>query len=227
MSIPSHHSTPEKSRGGGPRTPAGKAASSRNATTFGLFATRDFIRPEEQSIYDQFAESLQNELAPEGILELNLANEIRRATWRLRRCGQIEESFSCPVADSTQQDPMQQESTAPLQLSVDRARSQAHRLLHKCTAELRKLQSEREYRRRHRDPVTDESRLGLCDLRSVRKQVDEHRRFELYSQKMSAETALDAAFIAKHSKVSATAASSFSTGRPTLVPMRSFDTGPK
>jgi len=31
-----------------------------------------------------------------------------------------------------------------IQLSVDRARSQAHRLLHKSTAELRKLQSERQ-----------------------------------------------------------------------------------
>ena len=33
-----------------------------------------------------------------------------------------------------------------VQKSVDRSRAQAHRLLHKCTAELRKLQTERQAR---------------------------------------------------------------------------------
>jgi hypothetical protein len=89
---------------GGPCTPEGRAISSRNAITYGLFATRDFIRPGESETYDEFAKSLEDQLAPRGMLELNLADEIRRAMWRLRRCSQIEEGFS-----GTNEDPMQQE----------------------------------------------------------------------------------------------------------------------
>ena len=33
----------------GPRTEAGKSASSKNGTTLGLFAATDFIRPAEQT----------------------------------------------------------------------------------------------------------------------------------------------------------------------------------
>ena len=33
--------------------------------------------------------------------------------------------------------------TEKIQLTIDRARAQAHRILHRCTAELRKLKSER------------------------------------------------------------------------------------
>src|ERR1022692_2030796 len=175
--------TPEKSHGGGPRTEAGKAASSQNAITFGLFATRDFIRPDEQSTYTEFAQALHADLAPVGMLELNLADEIRRAMWRLRRCGQIEENFSGP----TEQDPMQQEATASLQLSVDRARALSHRLLHKCTAELRKLQTERQYRNEYFDKGTDTSQLGVCDLRAVQKNIDSQHVRQFRHQKLEDE----------------------------------------
>jgi hypothetical protein len=145
IELPSQTST----RGGGPRTESGKAASSGNAITHGLFTTRDFVRTAEKPAFDELTASLHTSLVPEGPLELNLVHEIRSTIWRLRRCGQIEENFAAsePIdADTPTSDPMQQESTARLQLAVDRARAQSHRLLHKCTAELRKLQTERLYR---------------------------------------------------------------------------------
>ena len=185
--------TPEKIHGGGPRTEAGKAASSQNAITYGLFATRDFIRPDEQSVYTEFAQSLRAELAPLGMLELNLADEIRRAMWRLRRCGQIEEYFSGPI-----EDPMQQEATARLQIAVDRARSQAHRLLHKCTAELRKLQTERQYRNEYFAQGTDVSQLGLCDLRTVQKNIDSQHVREFRHQKLEDEAVINAMLAAPY-----------------------------
>ncbi len=123
----------------GPRTEEGKTTSSKNATTHGLFTDHDFIRPAEQSVYAELDKALIRDLAPQGALEFEMANEIRRAMWRLRRCGLVEASMV--PADSEGDyvpDPMQIESQAKLQLSVDRARSQAHRLMHKCTAELRK-----------------------------------------------------------------------------------------
>lgn len=179
---------PEKSHGGGPRTEAGKAASSQNAITFGLFATRDFIRPDEQSTYTEFAQALHADLAPVGMLELNLADEIRRAMWRLRRCGQIEENFSGP----TEQDPMQQEATARLQLAVDRARALSHRLLHKCTAELRKLQTERQLRNESFEAGTDLSHFGLCDWASIDKALDRQFLSDYQRKKLQGMAEIDA-----------------------------------
>lgn len=187
MSTSPNSLAPEKSHSTGPRTEAGKAASSQNAITYGLFATRDFIRPGEREIYDNFAQSLQTELAPIGMLELNLADEIRRAMWRLRRCAQIEENFSGPTDD-----PMQHEATARLQVAVDRARSQAHRLLHKCTAELRKLQTERQHRNASFDEGTDVTALGVCDLSAVQKNIAAQHVREFRHQKLAEEAAVDA-----------------------------------
>ena len=64
-------------------------------------------------------------------------------------------------------DPMQLESRGRCQTSDNRARSQAHRLLHKCTAELRKLQTERIYRNESLAKGTDLSNLGICDWASI------------------------------------------------------------
>ena len=116
-------------------------------------AFHDFIRPGEESIYAELDESLRNHLAPAGILEETLFDEIRRATWRLRRCGLVEESLAAAGA----------EDLSKTQLAVDKARSQAHRLLHKCTAELRRLQTDRQYRNETFPVDTDLSDVGLAD----------------------------------------------------------------
>ena len=132
----------------GPRTEQGKANSSLNGITLGLFTRSDFIRPAEESDYAKLQADLERELAPVGTLENTLVEEIRRATWRLRRCGQVEAGLLLRLDDNPIHiwDPMEtsDEHARKVQTSVDRARSQAHRLLHKSTAELRKLQSERQ-----------------------------------------------------------------------------------
>jgi hypothetical protein len=156
----------------GPRTEAGKATCSKNATTHGLFTTRDFIRPGEEPLYEQNRADLIDKLAPIGILECNLADEIHRAMWRLRRCGEVEAALvqTCTTAAETK-DPMQDETAARTQNSVDRARAQAHRLLHKCSAELRKLQTERLFRNEYFVAGADLSHLGICDFTQVRKGI--------------------------------------------------------
>ena len=179
----------------GPRTEDGKSTSSQNAITHGLFTDHDFIRPGEQAFYADLDEQLNRDLAPIGMLEYELVNEIRRAMWRLRRCGLVEESMvsadPAPGIGSGGNheaghipDPMQLESQAKLQLSVDRARSQAHRLLHKCTAELRKLQTERVYRNESLPAGTDISSFGIADWpsiqsRLIRESINTYRRDQL------------------------------------------------
>ena len=56
--------SPVANPNGGPRTPEGRDISSRNATTFGLYAARDFVRPNEESDYRDLGEQLRTVLAP-------------------------------------------------------------------------------------------------------------------------------------------------------------------
>jgi hypothetical protein len=78
----------------GPRTEAGKAKPSRNAIRTGLYAARDFIRPEEEEEYAQTLIGPMDELTPGNSVEQTFATEIMGATWRLRRCRLVEENFS-------------------------------------------------------------------------------------------------------------------------------------
>ena len=125
----------------GPKTEAGKSKSSRNAIRTGLYAARDFIRPEEEEEYAQTLIKLMDELTPENSVEQTFATEIMGATWRLRRCRLVEESFS--FLDDLDLDPMIDERTEKRQKSVDRARAQSHLILRRSLDELRKLQKVR------------------------------------------------------------------------------------
>jgi len=151
----------------GPRTAEGKARSSKNAISHGLFTAGDFIRPGEESQYEELKAALLGELAPSGVLERNLADEIRRAIWRLRRCGMVEANIVVGLDDGNGVvfDPMEGASPAAekAQRSVDRARAQAHRLLHKCTAELRRLQTDRQSADTRGGGTADTQRAGTPD----------------------------------------------------------------
>ena len=125
----------------GPKTEAGKAKSSRNSIRTGLYAARDFVRPEEEEEYTQTLIKLMDELTPENSVEQTFATEIMGATWRLRRCRLVEESFS--FLDDLGVDPMIDERTEKQQKSVDRARAQSHLILRRSLDELRKLQKGR------------------------------------------------------------------------------------
>ncbi len=160
----------------GPRTEEGQATSSKNATKSGLFATKDFIRPGDEADYEALNGALHVDLAPSGQLEHHHVNEIHRAMWRLRRCGEVEAGMVNTCAEIGVDDPMQNEATAKLQASVDRARAQCHRLINHSTAELRKLQTERQTRNETTDAGTDLSSLGICDFHAVKKAANEEAK---------------------------------------------------
>jgi hypothetical protein len=105
-----------------------------------------FIRPGEESDYAELRAGLIRRFTPADILETALVDEIHRAMWRLHRCARVEAELSSPFAEGhAVQDPMEAtgEPAEKIQLAIDRARAQAHRILYRCTAELRKLKSER------------------------------------------------------------------------------------
>ena len=144
----------------GPRTEAGKTKSSRNAIRTGLYAARDFVRPEEEEEYAQTLIKLMDELTPENSVEQTFATEIMGATWRLRRCRLVEEAFG--LIEDLNVDPMIDERTEKQQKSVDRARAQSHLILRRSLDELRKLQKVRE------SPLRGESR-------TIAEQLADHK----------------------------------------------------
>jgi SEC-C motif len=157
----------------GPRTEAGKAKSSRNSIRTGLYAARDFIRPEEEEEYAQTLIKLMDELTPGNSVEQTFATEIMGATWRLRRCRLVEEHFG--VIEDLTFDPMIDERTEKQQKSVDRARAQSHLILRRSLAELRNLQKGRTLQEQIRDqfptpkpaPTSDAAPAGMDALMNL------------------------------------------------------------
>jgi len=149
----------------GPKTAEGKARSSKNALTFGLFAMNDFVRDDEAEDYTRICASLWSELTPEGTLEQNFTTEIISSTWRLRRCRMADETLGLiSITDPACSGPMLNPATEKQQKSVDRARAQAHNALRRSIAELRALQTERTIRL-HLD--VQESIPGLTNTRQL------------------------------------------------------------
>jgi hypothetical protein len=106
----------------GPKTPDGKAAVAQNAISLGLFSSRDLVRPEEQSEYDELRASLESHLRPATAMERTHAMEILHAAWRLRRCALVEANLlappsnpaSIPWSRTKPPPPLKLRSTAPV-----------------------------------------------------------------------------------------------------------------
>ena len=145
-------------RSTGPVTPEGKARVSQNATKLGLFSTSNFVRPDEQEMFDDFSRGYTAELSPDTPLEQTLTREIIHAAWRLRRCAIIESGIP-EGADA--------EDLDRLQASIDRARTTAQRTLHRTLAELRRIQTERVYRQITLPAGFDMENLGQASCRQL------------------------------------------------------------
>jgi hypothetical protein len=69
----------------GPRTPAGKTKSSRNATKHGIFSSVTLLKGESRQEYSALREGLQDALLPQGQLEELLVEKLASISWRQRR----------------------------------------------------------------------------------------------------------------------------------------------
>ncbi|HPL29668.1 MAG TPA: hypothetical protein PLG21_16605, partial [Anaerolineae bacterium] len=77
-------------RSTGPRTPQGKARSSLNAVTHGIFARTDIIPPslqryEDPAAYAELHAAHRAELQPVGLVEEALVGTLAACHWRLAR----------------------------------------------------------------------------------------------------------------------------------------------
>jgi hypothetical protein len=75
----------------GPRTPDGKQASSRNATTHGLFCHALVLDGEDPALLHHLRQEHIRSLKPQDLLELSLVDRIVAHTWKLRRLQESEQ----------------------------------------------------------------------------------------------------------------------------------------
>ena len=88
----------------GPRTAAGLAASSANATTHGLTARSIVVRGEAVEVWEVFRAEAVADLAPVGFVEVQLAERVAELLWRLRRAGAAEAVVAAHVARSAERE---------------------------------------------------------------------------------------------------------------------------
>lgn len=69
-------------RASGPRTPAGKLRSSRNALKSGIFSKAVLIGTESPAKYASFLNGLLEDLQPQGTLETVLVENLAIILWR-------------------------------------------------------------------------------------------------------------------------------------------------
>jgi hypothetical protein len=77
----------------GPRTDAGKWASSLNSFRHGLTAKTLLISEDEQDDFKRFRDFHLGELRPEGSLQWNYVDQIVRCAWNLHRIDRMEREY--------------------------------------------------------------------------------------------------------------------------------------
>ena len=99
----------------GPRSDAGKAASSANALSHGLTAARTVVLPEEEpEDFEQLRQGVIADLAPAGALQEALAQRIAVLLWRLDRVARLEAELFAHGHLAKQRDSLAQSETQAL-----------------------------------------------------------------------------------------------------------------
>ncbi len=81
---------PKPKRGGGPRTPEGKARSSLNALKHGLSARKVVLKCESQEEFDELLAGLTEAWQPVDTMEAAIVADMAAARWRLQRIWSVE-----------------------------------------------------------------------------------------------------------------------------------------
>ena len=77
-------------RSTGPRSVEGKARSSMNAVKHGLLSRQPLLADEDPAEYDELRDRLVEALAPDGVHEELLVDDVVALLWRLQRLSRVE-----------------------------------------------------------------------------------------------------------------------------------------
>jgi hypothetical protein len=156
----------------GPTSADGKKRSSRNSTRHGLFA-RDLYIPEElRPEFDSLRADLLRDLCPGTSIEVVLFNQILSASWKLFRCDRAEAQLDTLVSTAGLE-PLLDPALEPQLRTLERARGQANKSLHKAITELRRIQTERQYREAQMPECAgfDTRYAGLASWQTIRARI--------------------------------------------------------
>ena len=119
----------------GPRTPEGKARSSRNSFKHGLYSKQLIIEGEDPAEFDELRATLHAEHRPASTTEEILVDELAQHFWRMRRFRALEaRAWSLENLDTWLENGL-------LSL-IQRSMASAERAFHKALAALQKIQKE-------------------------------------------------------------------------------------
>lgn len=77
----------------GPKTEEGRKRSRTNALRHGLTGQVTTMNEEDRAAHDKFSDALIQNLAPEGAMEIQLAQRVATDSWRLNRASAIEDNL--------------------------------------------------------------------------------------------------------------------------------------
>src|SRR6202047_2996288 len=77
----------------GPKTVEGRQRSRMNALRHGLTGQVTTMTEEDRAAHNQFSQALIKSLAPEGAMEIQLAQRVATDSWRLNRISAIEDNL--------------------------------------------------------------------------------------------------------------------------------------
>jgi hypothetical protein len=142
----------------GPKTAAGKAASSANATRHGLTSKHIVLPGEDPAEYDAHRESLIAEYEPAGETEHTLVEEIAASGWRLLRARRFETAVLKKIlGDSADQAAAFAEAFLEKPKELDRLQryvTTIERAYFRALNKLEKLQNERREKERSENLIT-------------------------------------------------------------------------
>jgi hypothetical protein len=146
----------------GPKTDAGKLASSRNSFRHGLTAKQVVIPGEDPTEYDALRQELHDDYAPANTAEATLVDQIAEHTWRLQRVRRAESAtFERLMRNDDSDRAVARAVTDPLcdLEKIRRYEVTIERSYHRAIDQLRKLQKER----RAQDKEARKLRLVFAD----------------------------------------------------------------
>jgi hypothetical protein len=123
----------------GPKSPVGKASSSQNARKHGLTAAELLIGPEDREEFDAKLADYQADVAPQGVIQQTLFDELVAAAWNLRRIRRMETELC--AGSATYLDLLNDDHIQTKLDRLARHKSRIERTFHRSLKELKLLQT--------------------------------------------------------------------------------------